>query len=39
VVEIIQTGALRRAYKKLHPNQKAAVDDAVAAIAADPTLG
>lgn len=39
MVEIIQTGAFRRAYKKLHNNQKVAVDDAVAAIVADPTLG
>ncbi|MBF0166326.1 MAG: type II toxin-antitoxin system RelE/ParE family toxin [Alphaproteobacteria bacterium] len=39
MVEILQTSGFHRAYKRLHPNQKAAVDDAVAAIAADPSLG
>lgn len=39
MVEILQTSGFRRAYKRLHSNQKAAVDDAVAAIAADPSLG
>jgi hypothetical protein len=29
----------KRAYKRLHPNQKADVDDAVADIVKDPTLG
>jgi mRNA interferase RelE/StbE len=39
VIDVIQSNGFKRAYKKLHPNQKAAVDDAVAAIVADPTLG
>jgi len=36
---VLQSTPFRRAYKKLHPNQKADVDDAVTAIIADPTLG
>lgn len=39
MVEVLQASGFRRAYKRLHPNQKADVDDAVAAIVADPTLG
>jgi hypothetical protein len=39
VVEVLQGGGFRRAYKRLHPNQKADVDDAVAAIVANPALG
>jgi len=39
VVAIIQAKGFRRAYERLHTNQKADVDDAVAAITADPTLG
>jgi hypothetical protein len=39
VVEVLQASGFRRAYKRLHPNQKADVDDAVAAIVADPALG
>jgi hypothetical protein len=38
-VQVLQSTPFRRAYKKLHPNQKADVDDAVTAIIADPTLG
>ncbi len=38
-VVVVQQSAFRRAYKKLHSNQKADVDDAVTAIVADPTLG
>ena len=38
-VRVIQTATFRRAYKRLHPNQKADVDDAVTAIVRDPTLG
>jgi hypothetical protein len=38
-VRVIQTASFRRAYKRLHPNQKADVDDAVTAIVRDPTLG
>lgn len=42
MVEVLQGSGFRRAYKRLHPNQKADVDDAVAAIpaiVADPALG
>lgn len=39
MVAIIQANGFRRAYKRLHPNQKADVDDAIASITADPTLG
>ncbi len=38
-VRVQQTNAFLRAYKKLRDNQKDAVDGAVAAIVADPTLG
>jgi mRNA interferase RelE/StbE len=38
-VQVIQSSSFRRAYKKLHANQKADADDAVLAIVADPTLG
>ncbi|TRZ69346.1 MAG: type II toxin-antitoxin system RelE/ParE family toxin, partial [Rhodocyclaceae bacterium] len=38
-VQVLQSAAFRRAYKRLHPNQKADVDEAVQAIVADPTLG
>jgi len=37
-VQVLQSTPFRRAYKKLHPNQKADVDNAVAAIIADPPL-
>jgi len=36
-IEIRQTNAFMRAYKKLHNNQKDAVDKAVADIVLDPT--
>lgn len=39
MVEVLQGSGFRRAYKRLHPNQKADVDDAVAAIVANPALG
>lgn len=39
MVEVLQGNGFRRAYKRLHPNQKSDVDDAVAAIVADPTQG
>ncbi|MBI5814368.1 MAG: type II toxin-antitoxin system RelE/ParE family toxin [Nitrospinae bacterium] len=39
VVEILAANSFRRAYKRLNPNQKAAVDGAVFAITADPGLG
>ena len=38
-VLIQQTNAFLRAYKKLHNNQKDAVDQAVAAIILDPSIG
>ena len=38
-MQVVQSSAFRRAYKKLHTNQKADADDAVLAIVADPTLG
>jgi hypothetical protein len=38
-VEVLQSAMFKRAYKRLHPNQKADVDEAVAAIVRDPTLG
>jgi mRNA-degrading endonuclease YafQ of YafQ-DinJ toxin-antitoxin module len=38
-VRVQQTGAFWRAYKKLHNNQKDAVDQAVADIVRDPSLG
>lgn len=39
MVEVQQSNGFRRAYKRLDPNQKADVDEAVAAIVQDPTLG
>ena len=39
MVEVLQANGFRRTYKRLHPNQKADVDDAVAAIVGDPGLG
>jgi hypothetical protein len=38
-IRVLHTNAFLRAYKKLHDNQKDAVDQAVAAIVADPALG
>jgi mRNA interferase RelE/StbE len=38
-VNIIQASAFVRAYKRLHNNQKDAVDSAVEAITQDPALG
>jgi hypothetical protein len=38
-VQVLQSAVFKRAYKRLHPNQKADVDDAVADIVKDPTLG
>ena len=34
-----QSAMFKRAYKRLHPNQKADVDDAVDNIVRDPTIG
>ena len=38
-VSVQQSAMFQRAYKRLHPNQKADVDDAVADIVRDPTVG
>ncbi|PHY07430.1 MAG: addiction module toxin RelE [Alcaligenaceae bacterium] len=38
-VQVFQTNRFSRSYKKLHLKQKAEVDQAVAAIVQDPTLG
>ena len=38
-IRVQQTNAFLRAYKKLHHNQKDAVDQAVAEIVRDPSIG
>ena len=38
-IQILQSASFRRAYKRLHPNQKADVDDAVQVIFAHPEIG
>ena len=38
-IHVLQSAHFRRAYKRLYPNQKADVDDAIAEIVRDPTLG
>ena len=38
-VTVVQTAVFRRAYRKLHSNQKADVDRAVAMIISDPAVG
>lgn len=38
-VEVLQSSRFRRAYKRLHPSQKADVDDAVADIIRNPEIG
>ena len=38
VIKIQQSAMFKRAYKRLHPNQKADVDDAVADIVRDPSI-
>ena len=38
-VQVQQSATFRRAYKRLHPKQKADVDDAVAEIVRDPLVG
>ena len=38
-VQVLQTVMFKRAYKRLHPNQKADVDEAVAQIVHNPTIG
>lgn len=39
LVEVLQSAVFKRAYKRLHSNQKADVDDAVADIVRDPSIG
>lgn len=39
LVRVLQSAIFKRAYKRLHPNQKADVDDAVADIVRDPSIG
>ena len=39
MITVVEGSGFKRAYKRLHGNQKADVDDAVLAIVADPTLG
>ena len=38
-VQVHQSTLFRRAYKRLHPNQRADVDDAITEIIKDPTVG
>jgi mRNA-degrading endonuclease RelE of RelBE toxin-antitoxin system len=38
-VNVRQMPAFKRAYKKLHPNQKEAVNETIRAIIADPAIG
>ena len=38
-IQVLQSAMFRRAYKKLHLNQKADVDDAVAEIVCNPIIG
>lgn len=38
-VQVLQSAMFKRAYKRLHSNQKADVDDAVASIVRDPSAG
>ena len=38
-IQVLQSAMFKRAYKRLHSNQKADVDDAVAEVVCNPTLG
>ena len=38
-LQVLQSAMFKRAYKRLQPNQKADVYDAVASIVRDPTIG
>ena len=38
-IQVLQSAMFRRTYKKLHSNQKADVDDAVAEIVCNPIIG
>lgn len=39
VVQVLQSATFKRAYKRLHQNQKTDVDNAVADIVHNPTIG
>lgn len=39
MIDVLQSSGFRRAYKRLNSNQKADVDEAVAAIVDNPALG
>lgn len=38
-IQVLQSATFRRAYKRLHPNQKADVDDAVQTTVGHPEIG
>jgi len=38
-IQVRQSSLFRRTYKRLHPNQKADVDEAIAEIVNDPAIG
>ena len=38
-VQVLQTAMFKRAYKRLHPKQKADVDGAISRIVRDPAIG
>ena len=38
-MQVLQQNSFKRAYKKLHPAQKQAVNEAVLAVCVNPTLG
>ena len=38
-VQVLQSAMFKRTYKRLHLRQKADVDDAVASIVLDPSIG
>lgn len=38
-IQVLQSTLFRRAYKRLHPNEKSDVDDAITEIIKDPTVG
>jgi hypothetical protein len=39
IVQVLQSAMFKRAYKRLHPSQKADVDDAVECIILNPSIG
>lgn len=38
-IQVLQSAVFRRAYKRLHSNQQADLDEAVAEIVRNPTIG